>query len=123
MVESRLGGGGLIFDEEYLARRRRLLEEEMGRAVRVLKDMGAHRVILVGSMAEGETDPYGDVDLVVVMPTEKRFLDRLEDVYTAVSPRVAMDILVYTPREFEELKETSPFLVQALSRGKELHDL
>jgi len=113
----------LIFDEEYLARRRRLLKEELIRAVRVLKDMGAQRVILVGSMAEDEKDSYGDVDLVVVMPTEKRFLDRLADVYTAIVPKVAMDILVYTPREFEELKETSPFLVQALSRGKGLHDL
>jgi len=57
----------------------------------------------------------------VVMRTKDRFLDRLKKAYLAVQPSVAMDILVYTPEEFEEMKESSPFVSQALKEGRELY--
>lgn len=110
----------MIFSKEYLEKRKRLLLEEALRASKVLKDMGAEKVFLIGSAAGETPNPYGDVDLVAVMRSEMRFLERLRVAYEAVAPRVGMDILVYTPDEFEELKSSSPFLGQALARGREL---
>ncbi len=112
----------MIFSKEYLEKRKKLLMEEALRASEVLKDLGADKVFLIGSTAGEEPNPYGDVDLVVVMRTEMRFLERLRVAYEAVAARVDMDILVYTPDEFEELKSSSPFLRQALARGRELSD-
>nr|WP_287152952.1 nucleotidyltransferase domain-containing protein [Candidatus Solincola tengchongensis] len=83
--------------------------------------MGAEMIVLIGSLAREQVNPFGDVDLVVVMRTEKRFLDRLQEVYGRIQPRVAMDILVYTPEEFEELRDSSPFLSHALKGGRVLY--
>ena len=65
-------------------------------------------VILFGSWAEGRAQADSDVDLVVVAPSsDRRALAR--DLYLLwhrlhrASPRLpAADILVYTPREFQE---------------------
>jgi hypothetical protein len=48
-----------------------------------------------------------------------RFLDRLDEFYD--DAREAMDILVYTPQEFEEMKER-PFVKRALREGKMLYE-
>lgn len=48
-----------------------------------------------------------------------RFLDRLDEFYD--DAREAMDVLVYTPQEFEEMKHR-PFIKMALKEGKILHE-
>jgi len=54
---------------------------------------GAERIILIGSMAEGDIGPFSDIDLLVVMPLQARFLDRLKEAYGRIQPAVAMDII------------------------------
>lgn len=54
----------------------------------------------------------------IVADTDKRFLDRLHDVYSAMPPQKAMDILVYTPQEIDRMKVTNPFIRKALNEGK-----
>ena len=112
---------GLIISREELDKRRRKLESELERAVEELKHMGAERIVLIGSMSEDDIGPFSDIDLLVVMPSEKRFLDRLKDAYGRIQPSVAMDILIYSPEEVEELRETSAFVGNALKRGKVLY--
>ncbi len=111
----------MIPDRETLEKRRKKMEEELARAVEALREMGAEKVILIGSMAGEEVNPFGDIDLVAVMRTDKRFLDRLEEAYARIRPRIAMDILVYTPEEFEELRDSSPFLSHALKGGRVIY--
>ncbi len=56
---------------------------------------------MFGSYARGGADAWSDVDLVVVMPTDRPFVERpldLTDVLDALP--TATDILVYTPEEF-----------------------
>ncbi len=111
----------MIPDRKLLLKRYEKMQSELTRAVRVLQEMGAEMIVLIGSMVKGPANPFGDIDLVVVMRTEKRFLDRLQEVYGRIQPRVAMDILVYTPEEFEELRDSSPFLSHALKGGRVLY--
>jgi len=111
----------LLLQRQILEGRRKRMQSELERAVSCLREMGAERIILFGSMAGESPNPYGDIDLLVVMRTKDRFLDRLKKAYLAVQPSVAMDILVYTPEEFEEMKESSPFVSQALKEGRELY--
>ncbi|MDI7269280.1 MAG: nucleotidyltransferase domain-containing protein [Myxococcota bacterium] len=79
------------------------------------------RVVLFGSLAEGRVRRASDVDLVVVVDTDRRFLDRLDDLYRALCPRVALDLLALTPAEFQRLATESPWLRRALARGRVLH--
>ena len=111
----------MMIGPEAIEKRRRKLRSELERAVSELKDMGAERIVLVGSMADGDTGPFSDIDLLVVMRTHEPFLDRLRAAYERILPRVAMDILIYTPEELEEMWASSSFIRHALRKGKVLH--
>jgi predicted nucleotidyltransferase len=86
---------------------------------RLKKDPSVRKVLLFGSLARGDARDHSDVDLIVVKDTRMRFLDRLDEFYD--DAREAMDILVYTPQEFEEMKER-PFVKRALREGKMLYE-
>ena len=81
------------------------------------------KVILFGSVARGETDEFSDIDLIVIKDTEERFFQRLLDV-TAYLPRdVTIDVLVYTPGEFEAMvKGGNPLIQQAMEEGQVLYE-
>ncbi len=86
---------------------------------RLKKDPSVRKVLLFGSLARGDARDYSDIDLIVVKDTQMRFFDRLDEFYD--DAREAMDILVYTPQEFEEMKER-PFVKRALREGKMLYE-
>ena len=74
--------------------------------VRLLQRYEPERIILFGSRARGEADEHSDYDIVVIKRTERPFLDRLQDMvpYLVEFGRPA-EILVYTPEEFERMRE------------------
>lgn len=89
--------------------RERRLRAELDRIVQKLADLGVHKVILFGSLARGVVGQTSDVDLIVVYDTSEPFATRLNAFYTAVQPRMAVDLLVYTPQEWERMQTTSSF--------------
>ncbi len=104
------------------AEQRRLrLEQELARMVPMLKARGAQRVILFGSLAREEAVWPGDIDLIVVLETQQRFLDRLDEMYRLLDCPLALDLLVYTPEEFEQMQHTNPLIRRAVQEGRELH--
>lgn len=102
--------------------RHRELEAELSRIVSRCRELGYRKVVLFGSMARGDTGPWSDIDLLLVKDTGKRFLDRLDEFYKAVTPRVAVDVLVYTPAEYAELCRTRNFVRKATEEGVVLLD-
>jgi uncharacterized protein len=80
------------------------------------------KIILFGSSASGQTDEYSDVDLIIVYNTSKRFMDRLRDLYMAWDLPKAVDILAYTPEEFQMMLKENPFIQDAVANGKVLHE-
>lgn len=87
--------------------------------IRLKNDPSVRKVLLFGSLARGDARDHSDIDMIVVKDTQLRFLDRLDEFYD--DAREAMDILVYTPQEFEEMKER-PFVKRALREGKMLYE-
>ena len=78
------------------------------------------KIILFGSQARGEADEYSDVDLIVIKNTEKRFVQRLGEV--PLLP-VHADVFVYTPEEFEMMKENeNPFIMSVLESAKIIYE-
>lgn len=84
--------------------------------------MSVQKIILFGSLAEGDVGRSSDIDLIIVQETEKRFLDRLEEIYVALQPNVALDVLVYTPKEFAQMEQTNSFIRSVLKKGRVLYD-
>jgi predicted nucleotidyltransferase len=100
-------------------RREALVQEELPRVTRELAALGAERVILFGSRARDDHEPWSDADLIVVMPSPLPFVERLADVYRRIRPRMTMDIFVYTPEEFAA---GGPVIERALEEGKTLYE-
>src|SRR5204863_490536 len=62
-------------------RRRRRLEAELERIVAALPQLGVRRAILFGSLARGDVGGQSDLDLILIVDTQERFLDRCRRFY------------------------------------------
>lgn len=107
-----------------------LLEAELRRFVKVAsEELGAERIIVFGSLArameEGAQalDEWSDLDLVVVAETELPFYERSRSLLLRVRPGVSVDVFVYTPSEWKELK-TERLFVQSemMEKGKVVYE-
>jgi predicted nucleotidyltransferase len=103
---------------------RQRLQTELDRYLELLLEhVAPDKVILFGSLAQNEVQPWSDIDLVVVRPTEERFLDRTKEMLRLLRPRVGLDVLVYTPEEFEQLcRERVFFQQEILQKGLVLYE-
>ena len=84
----------------------------------VAKANGASMAVLFGSYARGTATKRSDVDVIFVEETDARFLDRLGKYMNPLYDRLrtGVEVLVYTPAEFERMKERS-FVRRALREG------
>ena len=82
-----------------------------------LAEFNPEKIILFGSYARNEVDEESDIDIIVVYQTEKKFMDRLEELYMKWSIPKAVDILAYTPDEFMDMMRDNFFLKQAVKEG------
>ena len=80
------------------------------------------KIILFGSAARQEWDEYSDVDIIVVYETEKLFLDRLRELYLSWNIPKAVDILGYTPKEFNTMSKNNYFIQDALREGEIIYE-
>ncbi len=104
--------------------RHELLKTELARYLDLLvKHYKPSRIYLFGSMASGEVTPWSDLDLIVLAETEGRFLERSKAAMRLLKPKVGIDILIYTPEEFEQLSRERPFIMkEVLEKGKLLYE-
>jgi Uma2 family endonuclease/predicted nucleotidyltransferase len=102
---------------------RQLLEEELQRYISLLVDhYTPAKIILLGSLATGQARLWSDIDLVVITETQQRFLDRTKEALLLLHPQVGLDVLIYTPEEFEMLSQERPFFQQEILKGKVLYE-
>jgi predicted nucleotidyltransferase len=80
------------------------LEQELHRMTEILiREYQPEKLILFGSVAQGDIHEWSDLDLVVIKKTEQPLLERIEEVLRLIRPKVGLDVLVYTPEEVEDL--------------------
>ena len=83
-----------------------------------IRDLPIVRVVVFGSTARGENDADSDLDLAIIVPdpTDGSRFDRVEAAVTVrrrildINRQVAVDILVYTESEFQELSKQPSFV-------------
>lgn len=102
-------------------RRRRALDAELARIVRELPRLGVKRAVVFGSFARGEVRGASDLDVILVADRRDRFVDRCAAFYQILAPAVGVDLLVYTPEEFEAIRER-PFFRKAIDEGKVVYE-
>ena len=76
------------------------------------------RAVVFGSYARSTEDRKSDLDLILVQRTDKRFLDRYDDLVDIHDylGGVQADLLIYTPEELERMS-SRPFIRSALEEG------
>jgi predicted nucleotidyltransferase len=88
---------------------------------RIGNEFHADRVILFGSHAHGRAAPDSDVDLLVIMPTDKDPVDESVAIRMAIRPPFPVDLLVRTPEKIRQrLIIGDPFIREILDHGKPL---
>jgi len=81
------------------------------------------QIIVFGSFCSGELSEWSDLDLVIVKETQSPFLDRIRRVLELLRPQVGLDVLVYTPDEFEQLSRERAFVRQEIvGKGRVVYE-
>lgn len=92
----------------------------------VAEAAGVERVILFGSAARGRATRRSDLDFVAIQSSEARFLDRIGALlgrFVEALPGAAVDLLVYTPAEFDRMvRNGNRFLRRVLAEGKVVYE-
>lgn len=110
---------------ERLFDREKSLAKELERIIETLKrNYKPEKIILFGSLAHGEVKEGSDIDLAVIKDTDKRPLDRCLEVARVAQPSLAVNFVVYTPKEFRQQQEAGSFFVveEILQRGHVLYE-
>ena len=103
-------------------RQRLRLPDFLNELCRRLVAIGAQRIYLFGSYARGEADEDSDVDLVVIQDTLLPFFDRLRAAWACIDPEWPVELLVYTPAEFETMqREGNAFAETVAEEGVALY--
>jgi predicted nucleotidyltransferase len=96
-----------------------------GAIERIVSELKPEKIILFGSYAYGDPTPDSDVDLLVIVKTKAKEIDRYVAVSNLLYPRqFPVDILVKTPKEIREAshKKGNFFLREILTKGKVIYE-
>jgi predicted nucleotidyltransferase len=88
----------------------------------IFKIFNPEKIILFGSFLRGNQDEFSDIDLVIVYKTSKTFLNRLKELYLKWDIPKAVDILAYTPEEFQDMLKENTFIQNIVNTGEILYE-
>lgn len=91
---------------------------------RIVQAVDPDKIILFGSRAYGRPSRYSDLDILVIMPSDKPRWKRSIPIYSALRGLIfPIDVIVYTPDEVEEWSEVpQAFITTAIRKGKVLYE-
>ncbi len=92
----------------------KLLKTSVEMIIAKLKDK-VEKISIFGSYSQGRSDLFTDLDILIIMKTDKPFLERLKEIYSLLALPVDADIICYTPEEFERMKKRG-FLKKILEK-------
>ncbi len=89
----------------------------------IARQFRPQRIILFGSYAYGTPTPDSDVDLLVVMPHNRRNAEQATEIRMKVHPPFSLDLLVRTPERLQERITLGDFFMREIvAKGKVLYE-
>ena len=104
-------------------KRQRLLQKGLARWKPLLiQHFNPEKIILFGSLPNQTVHEWSDVDLVIIQQTDLPFTKRIRQALLLLQPKVGVDLLIYTPEEFEQLTQERRFIrEEILEKGRVLY--
>ncbi len=78
--------------------------EFIGKIAEALRQKDVEKAWFFGSFARDDLTPWSDIDLIVVHNTILPFPERFREFPELFLDRIALDLLVYTPGEWEKIQ-------------------
>lgn len=77
------------------------------------------KVLLFGSHVAGKADESSDIDVIVISKSFAHipFIKRMPRLLKRINFEKHIDIICYSPKEFEKLKASSSLVIDALENG------
>lgn len=115
-----------------LSEQRQQYQQNLDRALAIIVELLARRpeidrAFLFGSYARGRRDLFTDLDLLVIMDSPLDFVTRTAELYRYLASAenapigVDVDLLVYTPEEFQR-NASRGFVRRALEEGELIYE-
>lgn len=110
--------------DRELLKRKKELEENLSHIVdTIVKEYSPEKIILFGSLANGNIHEGSDIDLIIIKSTSHNPWQRAREVDKIIDHNVPIDILIYTPQEIEERILLNDYFVKGFSeQGKVLYN-
>ena len=91
---------------------------------KIVEKFSPRRIVMFGSRARGDTRADSDLDLMVEMETDDPPAERVRVIDALFGlRRWAMDLVVYTPEEVEQQRNSRNALIRVIeSEGKVLYE-
>ena len=88
----------------------------------IAREFQPSRIVLFGSYAYGQPSADSDVDVLVILPHQKRARPSLE-IRRRVSAGFPVDILVRAPEEIaRRLREGDSFITEIMTKGRVVYE-
>ena len=107
---------------EKISNRRIKLRKSLDLLLKQLKDFGAIRIYLFGSYARDEIDVNSDLDVFVIMPSNKTGKEWLNFIYSNIERGIASDIIVFNKNEYENQLPSNSFLKNIINSGRLVYE-
>jgi len=103
-------------------KRREELERALQRLISQLQEMGAIRIIVFGSFVKGTLTRWSDLDILVIMPSNKSGKEWFQEIYKGIKVDVGVDILPFTREEIRRKQRESSFIRTILEQGRVVYE-
>lgn len=89
----------------------------------IIKKFDPEKIILFGSYAHGSPTHESDVDLLVIVKTNKSTLQLSSEIALSLDHSFPLDIIVKTPKQIEKRLQNGDFFLQdIINNGKVLYE-
>jgi len=87
----------------------------------LLRAYGIDEAYLFGSWGRGDADVSSDIDLILVAPSQRPFVERFRD-YPELWQHAptGIDLLIYTPEEFATQRRVNRFVRHVLREARRI---
>ena len=107
---------------EKIENRKKKLRKNLDILINQLKSYGAIKIFLFGSFAQEKIDVNSDLDLFVIMPSNKTGKEWINFIYNSIERVVSSDIIVFNIDEFNNQLSSNSFIKNIINSGRLLYE-